>query len=135
MTDTMTIGQLAGQAGVNVQTVRYYERRGLLTPVARRESGYREFLPIDVRRIRFIKNAQRLGFTLQEITDLLQLRIADEEACESVRDRAESKIKEISVKLSELRRMKKTLETLVLACEDRRMTDECPILDALIKEE
>lgn len=134
MKDNLRIGQLAHRAEVNVQTVRYYERRGLLAPASRRQSGYREFVPGDIARIRFIKRAQTLEFTLGEIAELLELRIADEELCESVKAQAEIKIEEIAAKLSDLRRMKRTLETLVKACEDRTMTGECPILDALTEE-
>lgn len=128
--ETLTIGKLANKAQVNVQTVRYYERRGLLTPFARRESGYREFSPVDVLRIRFIKNAQQLGFTLSEITDLLALHIAEQSVCESVKGRAETKIEEIKNKVADLQKMRRTLQSLVQACDSRTVTNECPILEA-----
>ncbi len=126
----MTIGQLATRAGVNVQTVRYYERRGLVHPAARRQSGYREFAPDDVRRIHFVKGAQQLGFTLKEIADLLALRVESTRACGQVQTQAEGKIAEIDLKLRGLRQMKRTLQHLVGDCKRREQTDACPVLAA-----
>lgn len=127
----MKIGEVADAAGVNVQTVRYYERRGLLKEPPRTASGYREFEPRVVRRIRFIRQAQDLGFTLSEIDELLELRVDKPERCEQVEARARAKRDEVRRKLAELRRMDEVLSDLVSSCMDRAPTDECPILAAL----
>lgn len=129
--ETLTIGQLASRAGVNVQTVRYYERRGLVTPVARRKSGYRQFALEDVRLLRFIKRVQGLGFSLDEITELLELRAVGGDGCDDVRLRTEEKIDEIKSRIDALRRMQRTLKALVVTCAERGSSDQCPILAAL----
>lgn len=132
----LTIGQLAATAGVNVQTVRYYERRGLLCAARRRQSGYREFAPEDGLRIRFIKRAQQLGFTLQEIGELLALRVdsASAGACDAVRTQTREKISEIDAKLQDLQQMRQNLQRLVDTCAKRQTTSSCPILDAFEEE-
>src|SRR6185437_17021904 len=104
--DTLTIGGLARQSGVNIDTVRYYERRRLVPKPSRSVSGYRKFPREMVTRIRFIKHAQALGFTLKEIGDLLSLRIESDATCRSVRSRAEAKIADITGKIRSLERMK-----------------------------
>jgi Hg(II)-responsive transcriptional regulator len=132
--DTMTpltIGRLARRAGVNVETVRYYERRGLLPEPPRTEAGYRQYGPQALRRIRFIKRAQALGFTLEEIGDLLELRVAPISNCDAVEHRAKRAIARIDSKVAELDRMRSALSRLVEACRDNRPTEECPLLDAL----
>ena len=132
--ETFKIGQLARKAGVNIQTIRYYERRGLLAPAARRESGYREFAPGDVERLRFIKRAQALGFTLEEIAELLDLRIEGVDPCVDVKDRTQSKLQEVDTKIRQLRRIRKALAELVSACEAQSPTIDCPILSAFSDE-
>lgn len=127
----MAIGNVAAQAGVNVQTVRYYERRGLLEPPRRSAGGFRQYTDDAVPRIRFIRKAQELGFTLEEIGALLALRVRHGEACGQVNDRAAAKIELVQQKLRELERMKRVLEGLVEACRHREATAECPILEAL----
>jgi alkylmercury lyase len=126
-----TIGQLAKNAQVHRETIRYYERRGLLPPPSRRDSGYRQYSQEDVARIRFIKRAQELGFSLKEILELLSLRVGPETACDDVKRRAESKIAAIEEKIRTLQRMRETLTKLVTACNSRRPTSECPILETL----
>ncbi len=108
----LTIGELAKQGGVNLETIRYYERKGLLPKPPRTPSGYRAFPEMAVRRIRFIKQAQELGFSLKEIEELLALRIAPGSTRADVRERAEAKITDIEDKISRLRSMKKALERL-----------------------
>ena len=103
----------------------------MVLPASRRESGYREFRPADVQRIRFIKNAQRLGFTLQEIEDLLKLRVDGDSASADVLRQAEEKVAEITDRIRSLENMKRTLQVLVQACQTRSRTNDCPILDAL----
>ncbi|MDX1522992.1 MAG: Hg(II)-responsive transcriptional regulator [Anaerolineae bacterium] len=127
----LTIGQVAKRAGVNVETVRYYERQGLIPEPPRRASGYRQYNPDFVRRIQFIKRAQSLGFSLKEIVELLELRIEPNIACDDVRLRAEQKIADIEQKIETLQRMKQVLDELVIACNHREPTNECPILATL----
>src|SRR5438034_5502911 len=118
MEATMRIGTAAEQAGVNVQTLRYYERRGLLPRPPRRLSGYREFPDDAVRVVRFIKRAQELGFTLDEVEELLRLRRNSGRNRERIRSIAERRIRQIDKKLAELERMKRALKTLVHSCHD-----------------
>jgi Hg(II)-responsive transcriptional regulator len=126
----MWISEAAEQAGVNVQTLRYYERRGLLPRPPRRSSGYREFPDDAVRVVRFIKRAQELGFTLDEIEELLRLRRNTGRNRARIRTVAERRIVQIEQKITELERMKRALKTLVHACHEGT-TLECPIIEAL----
>lgn len=128
---SLTIGQVADGAGVGVETIRFYERRGLIPEPPRSASGYRQFPEKTVPRIRFIKRAQRLGFTLKEIKELLFLRASPESDCADIRKRARAKISDIEEKLEDLWRMKDALEKLTAACEGEGPVTECPILDAL----
>jgi Hg(II)-responsive transcriptional regulator len=128
----LTIGQVAKKARVNVMTVRYYERRGLIPEPPRLDSGYRQYLPETVRRIFFIKSAQELGFSLREIEELLSLRVRDDDGCGEVKRKAQGKIAEIEEKIGALTKMKRALTKLTAACETRTPSSgECPILDAL----
>jgi Hg(II)-responsive transcriptional regulator len=129
--ETLRTGQLAAQAGVNVQTLRYYERRGLLKEPKRRSSGYREYPPDAVQLIRFVKRAQELGFTLAEIEDLIRLRADRKASCADVRSRAETKIGNIEQKIRDLRAMKRALRVLMVSCAAEGSTRRCPILEAL----
>src|SRR5437867_898580 len=108
-----SISQVARQAGVGVETIRFYERKGLIKEAPRRESGYRQFSLDAVKRIRFIKRAQELGFSLSEIADLLSLRAVPYSSCKDVKRRAEAKLADIERKLQDLQRMKNTLLQLV----------------------
>ncbi len=127
----LTISQVAGAAAVNVQTIRYYERRGLFPSPRRTPSGYRQYAEDAVARLRFIKHAQELGFSLKEIQDLLGLRVRHGAACDTVERKTRSKIGLVQQKIAGLQRVKRTLERLAAACAARRPTDECPILEAL----
>ncbi len=127
----LTIGKLAKHSHVNVETIRYYERRGLIPMPSRRESGYRQFTQDIVARIRFIKRAQELGFTLKEISELLSLRVDPYTTCADIKMRAERKIAEIEAKIRDLERMKRALIKLKASCRGRGPTGECPILEAL----
>ena len=126
----MWISQAAEMAGVNVQTLRYYERRGLLPKPPRRASGYREFPTDAVRVVRFIKRAQELGFSLDEVAELLRLRRQPGRDRRKVRAIAELRIAQIDQKIAELERMRSALQTLSHACH-AGATLECPILEAL----
>ncbi|SRR6266540_1439228 len=127
----LTIGQLARRAGVHLETVRYYERRGLLPTPPRSRAGYRQYPPEAVRRVRFIKRAQGLGFTLEEIGDLLALRVQHGRGCAAVEREARGVIGRVEGRVAELERVRIALLELVAACQERRATEECPILDAL----
>jgi len=129
--ETLRTGEVAAQAGVNIQTLRYYERRGLLKEPERRPSGYREYPADAVQLIRFIKRAQELGFTLTEIEDLLRLRGDQKSACAEVKSAAEEKIADIEGKIRHLRAMKRALGALVASCADERGARDCPLLEAL----
>lgn len=132
--NSLTIGQLAKSAGVGVETVRFYERKGLLAEPNRRPSGYRQYGEEVVNRLRFIKRAKELGFTLSEIKDLLSLRLDPTTTCADVKQRAEEKIDDIEAKIRTLRRMKNALMKVTKACSGRGGTSECPILEALDKD-
>jgi MerR family mercuric resistance operon transcriptional regulator len=129
--DSLTIGQLAQQAGVGVETLRYYERQKLIPEPPRRSSGYREYPPETVNRIRFIRRAKELGFSLREIDELLTLRAESQGQCAEVLARAQGKIADISQRIASLERMKRALEQLASFCSEHATTGDCPILDAL----
>ena len=131
----LTIGRLAREAGVNLETVRFYERRGLLPRPPRSASGYRLFPAETARRLRFIRRAQELGFSLAEIRELLSVRISPTAKNSDVRRRAEAKIADINAKMRTLDSMKKTLRRLTEACGRCSPIAECPILESLDREE
>jgi MerR family mercuric resistance operon transcriptional regulator len=126
----MTVGQVARQAGVGVETVRFYEKNGLLEQPSRRASGYREYDGDTVNRLRFIQRAKELGFTLGEIRELLSLRYA-EQPCNAVRDQVEAKVAEIEAKVAMLLRMKEVLGRLASSCCEQNDKSRCPILETL----
>lgn len=127
----LRIGAVAAASGVGVQTLRYYERRGLLTVPHRTVSGYREYSVDAVRRVAFIRRAQLMGFTLDEIRALLALRVREHRRCEPVKESAEVARQRVRERLADLRRMDEVLGRLIRACEEHAVTDECPILAAL----
>lgn len=131
MAGELTIGKVATRAGVNIQTVRYYERRELLRPDDYRDSGYRLYTDEAVKRLRFIKNAQALGFTLDEIGRLLRLRVRRGSQCVKVRKQAQTRLEIVEEKIAGLRAMEKTLKRLINTCATERTTDACPILESL----
>ena len=132
---SLTIGHLAKQAGVNLETVRFYERRGLLPRPPRSESGYRMFPANAARRLRFIRRAQELGFSLTEIGELLSLRLSRSTTSADIRTRAESKISDIEAKIKSLESIKKTLRKLTRVCDGCAPVAQCPILESLDREE
>lgn len=123
--------ELARQGGINLESIRFYEREGLLAKPPRTESGYRVFAPDAVRRVRFIKRAQELGFSLKEIKELLALRLDPDTTCADVRRRAEEKLHDVQRKIADLRRMSEAITRLTAACPGRGTTDNCPILESL----
>jgi Hg(II)-responsive transcriptional regulator len=126
----MWMSEAAEQAGVNVQTIRYYERRGLLLPPRRETSGYRDLDSDTVRRVRFIKRAQDLGFSLDEIAELLELRSDTVRNRSRVRGVAERRLQQVERKIAELGAIRDVLRMLVHQCHVSR-APECPILEAL----
>lgn len=129
--ESLTIGQLAQRAGVGVETIRFYEREGLISEPPRRPSGYRDYPFETVARIVFIRRAKDLGFTLKEINELLELRVRPRRNCGQVKQSADTKIADIDGKIASLRRMRRALKDLTKACEERTPTTECPILASL----
>lgn len=126
----LTRGELAKAAGVNRETVRYYEKHGLLPPPGRSEANYCLFEEAAVERLRFIKRAQAVGFSLGEIRELLELRYAADAACGDVRDIVESKIEAIDSQIRALEDMRTVLHDLAVACPGGTFSlDECPILE------
>ena len=126
------IGQLAKRAGVAIDTVRYYERNQLLAPAGRLASGYRRYGEAEVTRLRFIRRAKALGFTLEDIRGLLSL--SDERDVARVKRAAEAKLSDIEQRITELQRIRKGLRTLVAACPGHGRAEACPILNALTQE-
>ena len=126
----ITVGEAARRAQVNVQTLRYYERRGLLETPARTPANYRLYTPEAVGRVRFIKRAQRLGFELEEIRDLLALR-ATRSTNGQVRARAEARVRQIDASVRSLLAMRESLADLIDQCTGAARTGSCPILTAL----
>ena len=129
--DYMTIGQLAKRTQLNVETVRYYERRGLLLKPPRSKSGYRQYPQEAITRIHFIKRAKELGFSLNEISELLSLRIDPDTTCDMVKSRAGIKVADIEGKIAALQKIKLALVKLTKSCRGTGPTSECPILDFL----
>jgi len=127
----LTVSKLAKAAGVELSTIRYYERRGLVQPLTRRSSGYREYDGESVRRVRFIRHAQELGFTLDEVAELMALRLDVKGSCADVRRRAQRKVDDIGAKMISLNRMRSALEKLIESCSEEAPSSECPILEAI----
>ena len=129
--ESYQIGELAARGGVTPDTLRYYERLGLLPEAPRTDGGFRLYSEAALDRLRFIKQAQALGFSLKEIRELLALRVDPRTSCADVRRRAEAKIADIDEKLRALRAMKKALVRLAAACAGRGPVSACPILESL----
>lgn len=128
---TMTIGRLAKEGGVNIDTIRYYERQGLLPRAARRESGYREYASADVARLSFIRRAKELGFSLIDIGELLSLSADRHQGVRGVKRKAEERLADVERKIAELKRVRRGLKTLIDACPGHGELASCPIVAAL----
>ncbi len=128
---TLTLGKVAASAGVNRQTLRYYERRGLLPEPSRTGANYRAYPPDAVERVRFIKRAQALGFALDEVAELLALRDAPHSRCADVRARAQAKVRTIEAKVRDLQAVRRALAALIADCPDTEPASRCPILRTL----
>ncbi len=129
--EKMTISQLARAASVNLETIRYYERRGLIPEPPRNDSGYRQYSPDDLTRTKFIRRAQALGFSLKEILEMLSLRMEPGTTCSDIKAKVESKIKDVEQKITDLRQMRATLLNLVGKCTGKGPVGNCPIIEIL----
>lgn len=129
--DNLKSGELAKRAGVNVETLRFYERKGLLPKPPQRASGYREYPIESIALIRFIKRAQDLGFSLAEVRELLALRVQPGTTCADVRERAEHKMLDVRQKISDLKAIERALQKLTATCTGSGPLSECPILENL----
>jgi MerR family mercuric resistance operon transcriptional regulator len=134
MSTSFTIGQLARKAEINLETVRYYERRGLLPKPPRTPSGYRLFPAEAAQRLRFIRRAQELGFSLAEIRELLSLRLSPRTSSSEIRKRAQAKLSDIENKIKSLESMRTSLRKLAASCDGCGPVSQCPILESLAGE-
>ena len=128
---TMTIGQLAKETGIGVETIRFYERRGLIDEPPRRASGYREYSNDVLARVAFIKRAKELGFSLKEISELLALRLDPETTCGDLERRAQEKIGDVEERIRSLQKIQKALKRLASTCTGTGPQSDCPIVAAL----
>jgi MerR family mercuric resistance operon transcriptional regulator len=126
-----TIGQLAKAANVNLETIRYYERRGLVPEPPRNSSGHRQYSDDAVVRTKFIKRTQVLGFTLREISEILSLKMEPGTTCRDIKSRVEAKIEDVEQKIADLKHIRKALLRMVSKCTGKGPIGECPILEAL----
>lgn len=131
----MQIGQLAQHADVPIDTVRYYERQGILPPPQRRASGYRQYHPDDVARLRYVRRAKALGFSLAEVRELLALSSRPAEDMAGLKAAASEKLADVAHKIAELERVRDGLEALITACPGHGELAQCPILAALSGDE
>ena len=128
---TLRIGDLASQGDVNLETVRYYERQGLMRPPQRTSAGHRAYASQDLLRPRFIKRSQALGSTLAEIKELLALKAASKKPCIDVVHQIEAKAREVKAKIAHLQAIHRVLEKMKASCEGKCTVSECPILESL----
>ncbi len=126
-----TIGVVARRSGVGIETIRFYEREGLIEAPPRSAAGYRRYPEEAIERIRFIQRAKDLGFSLAEVRALLDLRVRSDADCHDVRLRAERKIADIEARIRDLGAMREALAELTRACSAGKTTSECPILESL----
>lgn len=127
----LTIGKVAKQAGVNVETIRFYERRGLIEQPPKPDRSFRQYTPEIIKRVRFIQEAQALGFSLREIADLLELRADPSASCADVHSRAMAKKQDVRRKIMLLKRMETALSNLIEGCPKKGKLENCPIIGAL----
>jgi Hg(II)-responsive transcriptional regulator len=132
--ETLTIGRVASRAGVGVETVRFYERQELIDSPPRSAAGYRQYPENTVQRLRFIRRAKELGFSLKEIKYLLNLKSDPKSTCSDIRQRAEKKLDDINQRIHDLKKMRDALNVLLTGCSSDATSAECPILLALTGE-
>ena len=128
---TITTGKLARTAGVGIQTIRFYEREGLLEPAPRSESGYRKYGDADLARLRFIRRAQELGFTLREIRELIELQGSPDAPCDRVCEKATEKLADVRQRIADLTRMENALAALTGTCEGSVPVSQCTVVESL----
>jgi len=131
---SLKTGEVAEAAGVGIETIRFYEREKLIAEPPRSPSGYRAYPEDVVDRIRFIRQAKDLGFSLSEIRELLSLRVRSTGRCKAVKRKSEAKLIDIEAKIRSLQRIRRTLRKLVNDCDERAPTSACPILGAMEKD-
>jgi len=131
--EKFTIGQLAKKANVNLETIRYYERRGLLPEPPRNKSGHRQYSVEEVKRTQFIKRCQALGFSLKEVSELLSLRVIPGTTCGDIKARAETKIADVEKRIVDLEKIRKALLRMSSKCIGKGPVGQCPILEELYK--
>ncbi len=129
----LTIGKLAHDSGTGIETIRYYEREGLLEQPARTGSGYRQYTPDVISRLRFIRHAKELGFSLKEAAELLSLKSNPQTTCGRIKKQTEEKIRDIEIRIASLQKMRRILKKLSTACPGSGPAIACPILDTLEK--
>lgn len=127
----MKIGEVAKLSEVGIETIRYYERQGLLAEPKRRPSGYRQYDESVLSRLQFIRRAKELGFTLAEIKELVGLWYDTETRCEHVRERAERKVEDIEAKIRSLQKMKRSLKQLITGCQANDSIGDCPLMEGI----
>jgi MerR family mercuric resistance operon transcriptional regulator len=127
----LTIGQLAKKAGINVETVRYYERRGLIRRPRKPDSGYRKYDAAILQQLQFIRRAKRIGFKLDEIESLLLL---SDSPCEDIQSLAQLKLEQVRTRLNDLQRLEAVLEQLIRQCSQRPNKTHCPIIQSLLQD-
>jgi len=125
---TMKIGEIARRSGIGIETIRYYEREGLLQKPDRRPSGYRQYDESVFQRLDYIRCAKDLGFTLAEIRELLELSFADEICCDSIRQHAQLKLADIESRIRILETMKKSLQRIFKQCSSQGHSENCPLV-------
>jgi Hg(II)-responsive transcriptional regulator len=128
------IGYVAKESGTGIETIRFYERSGLIAEPPRRDSGYREYPRETIARLRFIKRAKELGFSLKEISELLALSKSGKGSCGNMLKRAEVKQKQVAEKIADLKHIQSALSEFVSTCEKRNPSDQCPILKRFYEE-
>lgn len=131
--ETLTIGQVAKRSGIGIETVRFYERQGLIKDPPRSGSGYRMYPEETIARIQFTRRAKDLGFSLKEIKELLSLSVSPGTTCQDIKNRAEAKLTDIEIKIRTLQRMEKVLTKVTAACLGEGSVSDCPILEAMEK--
>jgi DNA-binding transcriptional MerR regulator len=124
----MKIGEISKRSGASVETIRYYEREGLLLEPERRPSGYRQYDESTLERLEYIRRAKDLGFTLAEIRELLELSFRADAGCEHILQRAEAKVGSIEKKIRSLQQMKRSLEKIMRNCRSKSSPVDCPLL-------
>ena len=132
--EALTIGKIARQAGIGIETIRFYERQGLIPSPPRSAAGYRLYPQNAVQKLRFIRRAKELGFSLKEIRELLALQEDPDATCGDIMERAKQKLTDIEGRIDDLQRIRDTLKTLTDACSSDTGFSECPIMQAITRE-